>query len=76
MQHQNEKRKQLLEHESEKLKNLESNFSNEMKVWKDQLKPRKKVCFYLNSFSFKLNSRQGTVMVRGEPYSIVSHSPM
>lgn len=40
---QNEKRKLLVEHESEKLKTLEENFNLEMKTWKDQLKPRKKV---------------------------------
>lgn len=40
---QNEKRKMLVDHESLKLKQREEAFSQELKEWKGQLKPRKQV---------------------------------
>ena len=40
---QNEKRKMLLEHETMKLKQREEAFSKELKEWKAQLQPRKRV---------------------------------
>lgn len=47
---QNEKRKMLLEHETLKMKQREEAFSQELKEWRAQLKPRKQVCgFFLSS---------------------------
>lgn len=40
---QNEKRKMLLEHETLKMKQREEAFSQELKEWRAQLKPRKQV---------------------------------
>lgn len=40
---QNEKRKMLLEHETLKMKQREEAFSQEIKEWRAQLKPRKQV---------------------------------
>lgn len=40
---QNEKRKMLMEHETLKLKQRDEAFSQELKEWKAQLKPRKQV---------------------------------
>lgn len=43
---QNEKKKMLMEHESLKLKQMEEAYSQELKEWKAQLKPRKQVIFF------------------------------
>lgn len=43
---QNEKRKMLLEHETLKMKQREEAFSQELKEWRAQLKPRKQVSIY------------------------------
>lgn len=40
---QNEKRKMLMEHETQKLKELDEAYAQELKEWKNQLKPRKQV---------------------------------
>ena len=40
---QNEKRKMLMEHETQKLKELDEGYAQELKEWKNQLKPRKQV---------------------------------
>ena len=40
---QREKKKLLEEHESDKLKKMEEKFAEEMRLWKNQLPPRKKV---------------------------------
>jgi STE20-like kinase len=40
---QNEKRKMLMEHETQKLRELDDSYSQEVREWKGQLKPRKQV---------------------------------
>ena len=40
---QNEKRKMLMEHETLKLKELDESYTQEIREWKAQLKPRKQV---------------------------------
>lgn len=40
---QNEKRKMLMEHETLKLKELDEGYTQELRDWKSQLKPRKQV---------------------------------
>ncbi|XP_078484657.1 serine/threonine-protein kinase 10 isoform X4 [Ciona intestinalis] len=42
MQLQNEKRRMVVDHEELKIKELDEGFQEEMKMWKEQLKPRKK----------------------------------
>lgn len=51
---QNEKRKMLLEHETLKMKQREEAFSQELKEWRAQLKPRKQVCVFFVCFCFIL----------------------
>nr|XP_018667615.1 serine/threonine-protein kinase 10 isoform X5 [Ciona intestinalis] len=43
MQLQNEKRRMVVDHEELKIKELDEGFQEEMKMWKEQLKPRKKL---------------------------------
>ena len=40
---QNEKRKMLMEHETQKLRELDDAYGQELREWKNQLKPRKQV---------------------------------
>jgi len=55
-QMQNEKRKMLMEHETQKLRELDDTFGQEMREWKDQLKPRKQNLE--DEFAFQLEEQE------------------
>lgn len=54
---QNEKRKMLMEHEKQKLKVREEIASEEMRVWKSRLKPRKQVSLNVLVFLNRISSK-------------------
>lgn len=49
---QNEKCHLLIEHETQKLKELDEEHSQEIKEWREKLRPRKKVSFTFNNVHF------------------------
>lgn len=49
---QNEKCHLLIEHETQKLKELDEEHSQEIKEWREKLRPRKKVSFICNNVHF------------------------
>ena len=51
---QNEKCHLLIEHETQKLKELDEEHSQEIKEWREKLRPRKKVFFFSVHFLFDL----------------------
>ncbi|XP_059084323.1 serine/threonine-protein kinase 10-like isoform X3 [Tigriopus californicus] len=53
---QNEKRKMLMEHETLKLKELDEGYTQELRDWKSQLKPRKQ--YFDESLAFELEAQE------------------